>query len=78
MSKCKRPTPTEPTFFGKYAVGDRVSVRIGARPLIPFTIVACVMRATPMYKLDWAEHGYGAALNTVPISEKAIVGHYCA
>lgn len=61
-------------FDGKYCVGDKVLVRIGDRPLIPFTILECVNRKSPHYKFDWAEHGFNAILNTVAIPELSIVG----
>jgi hypothetical protein len=61
-------------FCGKYGVGDRVLVRIGARPLIAFKILECVNRDGPRYKFDWAEHGFDAMLNTVAIPEGSVVG----
>lgn len=61
-------------FCGKYTVGDKVLVKIGDRPLIPFTILECVARKTPHYKFDWAEHGFNAILNTVAIPESSVLG----
>lgn len=62
------------SFCGKYAVGDRVLVRVGHRPLVPFTVVECLEREDrPHYKFDWAEHGFNAILNTVAIPESSVV-----
>jgi hypothetical protein len=60
-------------FDGKYSVGDRVLVKIGDRPPIPFKILECVDRARPHYKFDWAEHGFNAILNTVAIPEGSVL-----
>jgi hypothetical protein len=64
-----------PPPVGKYASGDRVMVRIGSRPLLPFTVLECVTQHKPTYRLDWTEHGYDKLLNTVHVAESAIVGH---
>lgn len=60
-------------FRGKYNVGDKVFVKIGERPLVPFTIVERVNRKGPHYKFDWAEHGFNAILNTVAVPECSIL-----
>lgn len=56
-----------------YSAGDRVLVKIGERPLIPFTVLEPVRREKTAYRLDWAEHGYSSLLNDVPVAETAIV-----
>lgn len=61
-------------FRGKYKIGDKVLVKIGDRPLIPFTVLACLNRDGPHYQFDWAEHGFNAILNTVAIPERSVVG----
>jgi hypothetical protein len=65
---CEKP------FAGKYAVHDRVFVKIGSRPLMSFRIIECVKRRRPHYRFDWAEHGFNAILNTVAIPESSVVG----
>jgi hypothetical protein len=60
-------------FDGKYRIGDKVSVKIGDRPPIVFTILECVTRDRPHYKFDWAEHGFNAILNTVAIPESSVL-----
>ena len=61
----------------KYSVGDRVIVKIGARPEIAFKVLAVSHREKPYYQFDWVEHGYAAELNTVNIPETTIIRAAC-
>jgi hypothetical protein len=51
-----------------------LQLRIGSRPVLNVTVIACVERKIPHYKIDWAEHGFNQLLNDVPIPETSFLG----
>jgi hypothetical protein len=38
------------------------------------TVIECVDRKKPHYKINWAEHGFNALLNDVPLPETSFLG----
>jgi hypothetical protein len=62
----------KPTF--KYEIGALLRLRIGARPVLNVTVIACVDKKTPHYRIDWTAHGFNELLNDVPIPETSFLG----
>jgi hypothetical protein len=58
-----------------YKIGDRVTLKIGDRPIMAVTVLAvAVAKKGPSYKIDWTEHGFNELLNTVSIPETSFLG----
>jgi hypothetical protein len=60
----------------KYALGDKLLLKIGNRPEMIVTVLSAVTdRQKPHYTVDLAAHGFNELLNTVPIPEQSFIGH---
>ena len=75
MSKRNSKKTNSPLLANKYQIGARVLLKIGDRPIMPFTVLSFdLTQKCPRYKINWGEHGFNEILNTVFIPETSFLG----